>query len=184
MGYQRYCKNFGNPKLSREHTSPLAERLAKRIQNDLGLELDPKTFRRTYAGYWQRTNGAWAWTMGYRNPNNPREVGSCDPATVCVRKDHKLCIAEGGEIVAEPIREIMTEKAKPIILKKVEERENMGYDNLSDSDVHDIFDECRRKHINIFYKDLMKMLETRGNEYENDVIEDAEYTVIEETIGL
>ena len=162
MGYrrawQRYCKNFGNPKLSREHTSPLAERLAKRIKNDLGIELDPKTFRRTYAGYWQRTSGAWAWTMCSTNPKNPIEVGSSDPATVCVRKDHTLLISEDCEISAEPIMEIMKEKAKPIILKKVEEVEKLGYSFLNDSDIMDIYNECRKKNITIYRKTILEMI--------------------------
>ncbi len=59
MAWHRYRE----PKLSREHHSVLAEKLAKKIEKDIGLVCDPTTFRRTYAGYWQRSNGAWLWTM-------------------------------------------------------------------------------------------------------------------------
>jgi hypothetical protein len=35
------------------------EKLAIRIEKDCGIKLHE--FRRTYAGYWQRCNGAWIW---------------------------------------------------------------------------------------------------------------------------
>ena len=47
------------PVLSGQHYSKLAERLAKKIYKELGIECDPNTFRRTYAGYWQRSQGTW-----------------------------------------------------------------------------------------------------------------------------
>lgn len=36
-------------------------RLADKIQNDLGVVCMKESFRRTYAGYWQRRAGAWSW---------------------------------------------------------------------------------------------------------------------------
>ena len=37
-------------------------KLAKRLRKDLGLEVDPASFRRTYAGKWLKAGGAFSWT--------------------------------------------------------------------------------------------------------------------------
>ena len=149
-----WCKRCLNG-LSKEHNSPLAEKLAKKIKEQIGFDLDPNTFRRTYVGYWQKSAGAFLWTMSFRN--SPRVIGSCDPASLCVRKDHKLEATSDhwdAEISAEPIPEIIRAELKPIIEKKVKERELNGYENLNDSDIKDIFDECRRKNIMAHKSDL------------------------------
>lgn len=39
------------------------EKFCERAKKDHDVDLDPKTFRRVYAGYWQRAQGAWSWTM-------------------------------------------------------------------------------------------------------------------------
>lgn len=46
-------------------TKPMTaiERFCKRVKKDHDVDLDPTTFRRTYAGYWQRAQGAWSWSM-------------------------------------------------------------------------------------------------------------------------
>jgi hypothetical protein len=39
-----------------------SERLLARLRDELGLDLPEDTvIRRTYAGYWQRSRGAWSW---------------------------------------------------------------------------------------------------------------------------
>lgn len=86
--------------------SVLAIRLAKKIEAELGIKCDPSTFRRTYAGYWQKASGAWVWAI--RVSGTPFEIGSGDTATMCVNKKYKLCLTTGGhsrEITAELIRE-------------------------------------------------------------------------------
>ena len=101
MSWHRYRE----PKVSRPHSSKLAERLAKKIKEQLDIECDPTTFRRTYAGYWQKSNGAFVWTM-YRK-DMPFDIGSCDPASICVRKDYRLTITDDcSEICAEKINNI------------------------------------------------------------------------------
>lgn len=93
---------FGAPRLSREHYSPLADKLAKKIERELGLTCDPATFRRTYAGYWQKSNGAWLWTM--RVMNGAYEIGSSNPASECIKKKYRLVMLESGdEICAESV---------------------------------------------------------------------------------
>ncbi len=96
MAWHRYR----TPKLSRPHYSALAERLAKKIERDTGLVCDPSTFTRSYAGYWQKSSGAWLWSMQVKDI--PHEIGSCDPASECVKsKYHLELLNSGDEIVAE-----------------------------------------------------------------------------------
>lgn len=94
-------------KLSQPHRSGLGDRLAKKIEKDTGLICDPETFRRTYAGRWQKANGAYVWAIKIKG--TPFEIGSGDSATDCVNKKYKLCISEDHwgmkEIVAELIKE-------------------------------------------------------------------------------
>lgn len=85
-------------RLSYPHRSALAERLAKKIEQDTGLKCDPNTFVRTYAGRWQREEGAWCWTM--RLTESSYEIGSSDPASECVKQKYKL-IESQSEIHAE-----------------------------------------------------------------------------------
>lgn len=99
-------------KISYPHRSTLGEQLAKKIEKDTGLVCDPETFRRTYAGYWQKSNGAYVWAM--RIMGSPFEIGSGDPATECVKKTCRLCISTDNwgfmEIVAEKIKEAENEQ--------------------------------------------------------------------------
>lgn len=87
--------------------SDLAIRLAKKIEAELCIKCDPSTFRRTYAGFWQKASGAWVWAI--RVSGTPFEIGSGDTATMCVNKKYKLYLTESPygsrEITAELIRE-------------------------------------------------------------------------------
>jgi hypothetical protein len=80
------CHRGGPYKL---HKSSLAERLAAKIKKELNIECDATTFRRTYAGYWQRRSGAFSWTMQTREL---RVIGSCERASECVKRKYKLII--------------------------------------------------------------------------------------------
>lgn len=46
---------------TRRKTGTSFGRLADRIRDDLGIEVDRDSLKRTYAGYWQRKAGAWSW---------------------------------------------------------------------------------------------------------------------------
>lgn len=98
MAWHRYTV----PKLSREHSSLLAVRLAKKIKKELDIDCDPDTFRRTYVGYWQKSLGAWLWTMKVKGTGF--EIGSCDPASECVKSKYHLSICEGGEEICAELR--------------------------------------------------------------------------------
>lgn len=67
--------------------SKLIERLCKKIKDEVGCDCDPASFRRTYAGYWQRSNGAWSWFMLTKGG---WDIGSSEPATKCVQKKYKI----------------------------------------------------------------------------------------------
>ena len=52
-------------------------RLAERVAREFGLR-GPVTLRRTYAGRWQRSSGAWVWrVVGH-------EIGSAAPMRECL----------------------------------------------------------------------------------------------------
>ena len=80
-------------------TSKLAMRLAKKIETELGIRCNPETFHRTYAGCNQRASGAWVWIMN--EENDVRDVGSCWPASECVKQKYALSLGEYGEILPE-----------------------------------------------------------------------------------
>ena len=43
------------------------ERLAQRLKNDLGLDVDVSSFKRTYASKWMKSDGAFVWTVNNAN---------------------------------------------------------------------------------------------------------------------
>lgn len=64
-------------------------RLVRKIKQDIGIECDPYTFRRTYAGYWQKSSGAFVWII-CANDVTSLFIGSADTMTECIRKNRKL----------------------------------------------------------------------------------------------
>jgi hypothetical protein len=48
----------------------------------------------------------------------------------------------------------MTKELKEIILNKCNEREQSGYDHLTDSDIMDILEECERRSIQVTRQEL------------------------------
>ncbi len=51
----------------------------------------------------------------------------------------------------------MTKELKDIILVKCDEREQMGFDHLNDSDIMDIIEECERKNIPVTRKEIEQL---------------------------
>ena len=64
-----------------------SERLARKIERELGIKCDPCTFQRTYAGYWMRTQGAFSWIM---NTTRGGTIGSMYTASELVKPYVKL----------------------------------------------------------------------------------------------
>ena len=85
--------------------SRLSEKLSKKILQDTGIHTAPETFRRTYAGYWQKAAGAFLWTMEAKD--GPITVGSCDRASDCIKSSAILSAHDDGfcaiEIIADEV---------------------------------------------------------------------------------
>lgn len=62
--------------------------LAKRISDELGLDADPDTFTRTYAGRNQRAAGAYSWIMFCKT--RVAMIGSSEPVQKCIVKRNRL----------------------------------------------------------------------------------------------
>lgn len=68
------------------------EKLAKRIKDELDIEVVTSSLHRTYAGYWLRAAGAFVWegdVCGYPS----LKIGSITPATQLL-KEERLAIVE------------------------------------------------------------------------------------------
>lgn len=83
--------------------SKLSERLAKKIKEDLNIDVDSNTLRRTYAGRGMKSQGSFVWEI--KCINGPYYLGSGDSASVCIRNDIHLSIIDNSEIVADKVRE-------------------------------------------------------------------------------
>lgn len=70
------------------------EKLTRKIYHDNGIICDPSTFKRTYAGYWQRSAGAFSWTMCGVRDSEYLIVGSIYPVTALIRKNCKIVTGE------------------------------------------------------------------------------------------
>lgn len=60
------------------------EKLAKRIEKELNIEVDTSSLHRTYANYWLRAAGAFVWegnVLGY----STLKIGSCESATTLLK---------------------------------------------------------------------------------------------------
>lgn len=90
--------------------SKLIERLAKKIKNDLNIDVDPETFISIRPKKWYKLMGTWSWSMNVRS-SDIRHVGSIYTATECTRKNVKLfrvdqhpgCWPNDIEVVPEEI---------------------------------------------------------------------------------
>ncbi len=75
--------------------SVLALRLCKKIENELNIECDPRTFHRTYAGPRQRSHGAWSWMM-YLKDGSSNSIGCSEPAAECIKKEWGMSLDNDG----------------------------------------------------------------------------------------
>jgi hypothetical protein len=56
-----------------------------RFEHGVGVSLQ-YSFRRTRAGYWQRSAGAWSWSIRYMDEGHIMEIGSQWPVTELLRR--------------------------------------------------------------------------------------------------
>ena len=81
--------------------------LAAKIKEEIGVECDPSTFQRTYAGRNQKAAGAFVWVMVPEGkpdslPENMWLIGSAEPASRLVKEKYHLDFDEKeGEIFGE-----------------------------------------------------------------------------------
>ena len=62
--------------------------LTERIKREFGFEADPESFERTYAGHWQRSAGAYSWTM--KAAGGLTTIGGCEPVSKYIVKRNLL----------------------------------------------------------------------------------------------
>lgn len=68
------------------------EKLAKRIKEELNIEIKPSSLHRTYAGYWQLRAGAWSWVGELATSQDiPCYVGSCETVSNLLRAKKLDC---------------------------------------------------------------------------------------------
>lgn len=80
------------------------ERLAKKIKDELGVDIDPSTWRRSYAGYWQRSSGCCSSSV--KQANSTGRLLFFGPISDYLKKDVYLDV-DGDMVYAEP-------KPKPV----------------------------------------------------------------------
>ena len=82
------------------------ECLVKKMKDELGVDVRPYSFRRTYAKRWQIEQGAFSWCIDEDNPkfSLPRCYGSSSPLSECIKKTNELHIiySMGTETFVEP----------------------------------------------------------------------------------
>lgn len=65
--------------------------LTQRIKEEFNIDTDPSTFRRTYAGHWLRSGGAFTWTINTLNGIGC--IGGFEPIKKYITKKNKLSIS-------------------------------------------------------------------------------------------
>ena len=78
-----------------------SRKIVQKIKHDTGVECISSTFRRTYAGYWQKRLGQFLWEMDAKGLSYT--IGSTQSATELVKSNCKLEL-EGNEIFGEIIK--------------------------------------------------------------------------------
>lgn len=75
------------------------DKLAKRLKDDLGIEVEEGSLKRTYAGRNMLSAGGWSWVGTQKG--SPMTIGSIDTVANCISKKNKLVYWKYGEIIAE-----------------------------------------------------------------------------------
>ena len=82
--------------LKRELDMTKVEKIAQLIKTKFGKNVDTTTFYRTYAGYWQRSKGAYSWTMSYEDAGGV--IASCYSITDLIKNWDKAQMINNEEI--------------------------------------------------------------------------------------
>ena len=71
--------------------------IAKLVKVKFDIDLDVNSFKRTYAGYWQRSSGAWSWYMFIQG--GTFEVGSSYSITELLKNKNNVYLENGDELI-------------------------------------------------------------------------------------
>lgn len=80
------------------------EKLAKRIKDELNIEVNPASLKRTYAGYWQKAAGAFVWKGYVYGSSHQKTIGSIESATKLLKEKRLVVVEESFneiEIIGE-----------------------------------------------------------------------------------
>lgn len=87
-----------------------ALKLAQFVEEVFGIKADYKTFRRTYAGHWQRSQGAWSWSM--QRTDMPSDLGSQWSLSEILSKKDYVVVYEDGDLIVEDSKHALNEHFK------------------------------------------------------------------------
>lgn len=76
------------------------EQLTDFVKKKWDISLNPSTFQRVRPGYWQRSSGAWSWTMQFSD-GNANDFGSQSSVTEILKNKDRAILFAGYEIVIE-----------------------------------------------------------------------------------
>lgn len=84
--------------------------IGKRLEeNGIDLPIEEMEIRRTYAGHWQKSAGAWTWCLEIRSPGASEEaraysgqIGGYWPARMCCKKGASASNSPGGITLDPP----------------------------------------------------------------------------------
>ena len=81
-------------KRNREIEQTLVQKFAMFVALNLDVHMDVTTFHRTYAGYWQRAQGAWSW---WAYTVKGWEIGSQIPLTELWKNRSRMYLSDNDE---------------------------------------------------------------------------------------
>lgn len=109
------------------HASKMVRRLVDRIKEEFGIECDPNSFRRTYAGWWQKSDGAYSWTLDMVDETGglvAGHVAGFSAASEYIKKKNNIeGYHEGFDFAISIVPEIKTVPYDPTKYKVIDEQE-------------------------------------------------------------
>ena len=106
--------------------SKMVKKLVNRIKEEFGIECDPNSFRRTYAGWWQKSDGAYSWTLKMVDEAGgyiAGHVAGFSAASEYIKKKNNIeGYHEGFDFVISIVPEIKTIPYNPTKYKVIDEQ--------------------------------------------------------------
>lgn len=109
------------------HASKMVRKLVDRIKEEFGIECDPNSFSRTYAGWWQKSDGAYSWTLDMVDETGgyvAGHVAGFSAASEYIKKKNNIeGYHEGFDFAISIVPEIKTVPYDPTKYKVIDEQE-------------------------------------------------------------